>query len=927
MADAAVGFVVEKLGNLLVQEAINLHGVRGDVEWLKRELRRMQCFLKDADAKKNNGDDERLKNWVTEMRDIAFEAEDIIDTYMDWKLRRQHERQPGCIGFIKRFVFMFDELVSRHKVHVDVKGIKAKLHELAESRELYGIANIGEKIGTTSQHVIPILPQLRNDIDMVGFDDEKKKIVQELVDINNTNRSVISIVGMGGLGKTTLAKHVYNDLEVKTSFHIFAWVIVSQQYTILEILKRILSEKSETSPEDTIQTLSVNVFEKLKKGKYLVVLDDVWNADVWNELLKVFPDDNNGSRVIITTRFENIINIADPTTKLHKLRYLNEQESHELFLRKVFPRQDIETCCPTDLIEYARQLVQRCGGLPLALVVLGGLVSTKPQTQDAWHKVVDSMKGQFVEGGKRCLEILALSFNDLPYYLKSCFLYFGCFKEDEAILTNTLIRLWSAEGFLPTKNDKTIEEIGFDCLEELAQRCLIQVTEYNYIDSIKYCRIHDLLRDMCILEAKESRFLEIYKNDTVNCETTANATRRLIIINKIEILNYSNSNLRGLFYKNNTGNFWLPLSFIAQKGQLGRFKLLRVLCLETHDISEFPTEIKSLIHLRYLYLMGIFVKEVPSWIGHLRNLQTFVVDSIKLEKIPNSLWTIGNLRHFNLPMSQGANPPNMGNNVPKNLQTLTRVKAGSWIGKTLPKLTNLRELGITGVSNDHADALSSSLQELGRLTSFSVDWEDEIPSNNIIKAFSKQHCLKNLVLNGSMRHKQLPHNDVFPQQLVQLYLEYSRLEQDPMATLEKLPCLKFLFLTGAYRGKQMMCSATGFPQLLFLYISILDELEEWTIEENAMPCLKHLRIDSCSRLKMITEGLKNVPLDTLSLTYLPEEFTTKMKKDTGKDWYKIQHVPNIDIYPSYQDEEIAEEIDEEITEEIDEEIVEETNNI
>ncbi|KAH7689147.1 P-loop containing nucleoside triphosphate hydrolase protein [Dioscorea alata] len=856
MAEAAVGLVVGKLRDVIVQEAINLYGVKDELEWLERELRRMQCFLKDADAKKNNGDDDRVKNWITEMRDLAFEAEDIIDNFMYCELRRQ-QGQTGCIGFIKRFVFIFDELISRHKVHVDVEGIKTKLQDLSRSREVYGISNIGETIAPTSQsrsqNVIPILPQLSDNIDMVGFDDEKKKIVQELLDINNANRSVISIVGMGGLGKTTLAKSVYTDLECKRSFDIFAWVIISQEYTILEILKRIWSEVSATQSVDTIRDLSVAISEKLKKGKYLIILDDLWKEDAWTELLKVFPDVNNGSRVIITTRFADVAKIANPTTKPHELRCLDEKESRELFLRKVFfPRQDIETCCPTCLVDYAHQLVQRCGGLPLALVVLGGLVSKQPQTQDAWHKVVDNMKGQFVEGGKRCLEILALSYNDLPYYLKSCFLHFGCFKEDEEILTEAIIRLWSAEGFLPTKNGTTIEEIGFDCLEELAQRCLIQVTNRGYDGRAKYCRIHDLLRDMCISEAKENRFLEIYQNDTVDCATMPNAGRRLITFNDIKILNYSNSKLR-----------------------------------------EFPIEIKSLIHLRYLELHADYLKEVPSWIGDLRNLQTFIVQFSN--KIPYSLWTIGNLRHVDISMFQGAIPPNMGNNVPKNLQTLKMVKAGSWIGNTLPKLTNLCELSINEVSNNHAHALSSSLQKLGRLASLLIAGDENIPSSNIITAFSNQHCLKKLSLKGSLNCKQLPHNDVFPQQLVKLHLKHSKLEQDPMTTLEKLPCLKHLQLYNAYIGKQMICSATGFPQLLSLVITILEELEEWKIEEKAMSCLKSLKIHNCQRLKMIPEGLKNLLLDQLKLTAMPKEFKTRVKENTGEDWYKIQHVPSISI--------------------------------
>ncbi|XP_039119192.1 probable disease resistance RPP8-like protein 2 [Dioscorea cayenensis subsp. rotundata] len=699
----------------------------------------------------------------------------------------------------------------------------------------------------------------------------------------------MSIVGMGGLGKTTLAKSVYNDPRVKRSFDIFAWVIISQEYTILEILKRISSEVSTTSSRDTIIDLAHAISEKLKKGKYLIVLDDVWRENVWDQLQKVFPDVDNGSRVIITTRFLNVAKIADPTVQPHELRLLNEKESWELFLLKVFPRQDIETCCPVYLVDFAHQLIQRCRGLPLALVVLGGLMSTKPKSQDAWQKVVESMKWQFVEGGEKCLKILALSYNDLPYYLKSCFLYFGCFREDMAIPIKTLIRWWSAEGFLPTKNGNTTEEIGLGCLEELAQRCLIQLTGRKYDGSAKYCRIHDLLRDMCISEAKENRYLEIYKNDTVDCAAVPNAARRLIIFNEFETLTYSNSKLRGLFYYGGMHN---PLTFKALNGQLSGFKLLRVLNLNLY-MREFPSEIKSLIHLRYLRLLADNMKEVPSCIGHLHNLQTFIVGGGELVNISDSLWTIESLKHVELFMISLVNPPNMPNIVLKNLQTLKGLRAGSWIRYMLQNFTNLRKLNIKEVNNDHANALYVSLQKLGRLASLTIQGNG-IPSDNVMTAFSNQHCLKKVYLDGKLNCKQLPYNDVFPQQLVKLVLCLSQLEQDPMATLEKLPCLKYLKLgAGSYTGKQMICSATGFPQLLFLEVKGCDELEKWKIEKKAMLCLKSLELISCRKLKVIPEGLKNVSLELLLMKNMPEELKSRIEENTGEDWYKIQHVPNI----------------------------------
>ncbi|XP_039120654.1 uncharacterized protein LOC120257109 [Dioscorea cayenensis subsp. rotundata] len=291
MADAVMNYVVKKFGDLILREAANLHGANDQLEWLKRQHRRMQCFLKDADAK-SQGDDERVKNWVIDVRDLAYEVEKVIDTCMNIDLR-------DSIGLI----------TWRIKVHKSVQGIRDKMLELSQSKTLYGIADIGETMGTTSQsiHMPPILPQLNDDdIDKFGFDEEKKMIVQQLVDTSNTNRSVIAIVDIDGLGKVALVEAIYNDPEVKTSFDLVVWITISQKYTIIEILQNILSRVSGISSMDAIEILAVTLINELKKYKYLIILVDVWEENVWDQLQNFFPDVNNGSRVIITTRFSNV---------------------------------------------------------------------------------------------------------------------------------------------------------------------------------------------------------------------------------------------------------------------------------------------------------------------------------------------------------------------------------------------------------------------------------------------------------------------------------------------------------------------------------------------------------------------------------------------------------------------------------------------
>ncbi|XP_019704330.1 putative disease resistance protein At1g50180 isoform X2 [Elaeis guineensis] len=860
MAQAIVSVVVRKLGDFLVQEAQFLYRVRDQVEWIEGELRQIQCFLEDADRKENRSD-EGVKNWVRDVRDVAYQAEDIIETFM-LKIERRRRRR-GFMGPV--------------------------------NRARYGIANIGESGSSYAEESVQarrrILPH-DDDSHVVGFEDDRKAIAEQLLDPKNTRRCVISIVGMGGQGKTTLAKKVYNTSEIKRNFAKYAWISVSQDYNVKDILKNvmrkvigILEETMDRMHEDDLKE---KLHEFLKDKRYLIVMDDIWSPEMWKKIASAFPDAKNGSRIIFTSRFIDVAKSADPDTPPYKLRFLDGQESWDLFLRKVFPNQDVKTSFPDNLEKLGRKLVKRCGGLPLALVVLGGMLSKKEKNPIEWSKVKKSLKWEADKDGKQCLDILALSYEGLPYDLKSCFLYLGCFPKDSEISATKLIRLWTAEGFIPARERETSDETAADYLEELVQRCMVQVVKRRSDGGVKTFRVHDLLRELCILEAKEARFLDVYSTED---QTTTSASRRVALFHYgadvLESLNSSSKFLRTLL------GFNVYESYDPVMLRLHNLKLLRVIDLEGAPLRKLPKEIKSIIHLRYLGLRNSGVSKIPPSIGDLCYLQTFDVRWTRVKSLPDAFWTIRTLRHAYFTWAS-ASPQRIS--AVKNLQTLKGVRCGLWIEEQLPQLTNLRNLGILGVSDSNGTMLSKSLKNLSSLVSFKLTG-NPIPTD-IIPALSGHEHLHVLYLSGRLsKRQQLPNSNEFPQNLTKLTLQISALEVDPMETLEKLQNLRVLrLLHGAYAGREMVCSAGGFLQLQQLQLKCLRPLENWRVEEGAMPVLIHLSIARCEELKMLPQGLRYVTtLKKLELVGMPAAFRDRVRENDGQDLAAISHVPYIII--------------------------------
>ncbi|XP_010661280.1 putative disease resistance RPP13-like protein 3 [Vitis vinifera] len=427
MAESIVTFFLEKLTDLLSQEAFLLSRVEEQVKLLSNELEWMRLFLKDADAKRRY--DPRIKLWVSQIRDVTYDAEDVIDRFM-FEMNHQQQGSLKCLKFLKlRFV---------HKLESRIREINIKIEKIMANKSRYGVETL--PAASSSNEVVPHKERrapIVEEVNVVGIQEDAKSVKQNLLN-GEMRRAVVSIVGMGGLGKTTLAKKVYNDNDVRQCFDCHAWIYVSQEYTIRELLLgvavcvRILSEEERSKMNES--DLGNSLRDYLTTRKYLIVMDDMWRNEAWDRLGLYFPDSVNGSRVLITSRNKEIGLYADPQTIPHELSFLTEEESWELFLKKIFLAGSANAVCPEN-----------------------------------W-------------------------------------------KKDSEIRTDKLIRLWVAEGFIQRRGEEIAEDVTEDHLQELVHRSMIQVAARSFDGRVMSCRMHDLLRDLAISEAKDTNFFEGYES-------------------------------------------------------------------------------------------------------------------------------------------------------------------------------------------------------------------------------------------------------------------------------------------------------------------------------------------------------------------------------------------------------------------------------
>ncbi|CAA0408479.1 unnamed protein product [Arabidopsis thaliana] len=898
MAEAFVSFGLEKLWDLLSRESERLQGIDGQLDGLKRQLRSLQSLLKDADAKKHGSD--RVRNFLEDVKDLVFDAEDIIESYVLNKLRGKGKAK-GVKKHVRRLACF---LTDRHKVASDIEGITKRISEVIGEMQSFGIQQIidgGRSLSLQErQRVQREIRQTYPDSsesDLVGVEQSVEELVGHLVE--NDIYQVVSISGMGGIGKTTLARQVFHHDLVRRHFDGFAWVCVSQQFTQKHVWQRILQE---LQPHDgnilqmDESALQPKLFQLLETGRYLLVLDDVWKKEDWDRIKAMFPR-KRGWKMLLTSRNEGVGIHADPTCLTFRASILNPEESWKLCERIVFPRRDeTEVRLDEEMEAMGKEMVTHCGGLPLAVKALGGLLANK-HTVPEWKRVSDNIGSQIVGGSwlddnslNSVYRILSLSYEDLPTHLKHCFLFLAHFPEDSKISAYDLFNYWAVEGIY---DGSTIQDSGEYYLEELVRRNLV-IADNRYLSlESRYCQMHDMMREVCLSKAKEENFLQIIKDPTSTSTINAQSPSR-----SRRLSNHSGKAFHLLGHKNNTKVrsliVWDEDFGIRSASVFHNLTLLRVLDLSwvKFEGGKLPSSIGGLIHLRYLSLYDAGVSHLPST---MRNLKLLLYLNLRVDNeepihVPNVLKEMIELRYLSLPLDMHDKTKlELGDLV--NLEYLWGFSTQHTSVTDLLRMAKLRNLTVFLSERCNFETLSSSLRELRNLETlyflyfYMVDYMGEFVLDHFIH-------LKELGL--SVRMSKFPDQHQLPPHLVHISLLDCGMEEDPMPILEKLLHLKSVQLAvEAFVGRRMVCSKGGFPQLCALRISKQPELEEWIVEEGSMPCLRTLTIIDCKKLKELPDGLKYITsLKELKIREMKREWKEKLVPG-GEDYYKVQHIPDV----------------------------------
>ncbi|XP_021745064.1 disease resistance protein RPM1-like [Chenopodium quinoa] len=838
MADiySTVQFTIQLLLPLIKDEVSLMYGLQDQVKDICNELNSMLALLRDMD-KRAEEDDESVKEWIKQVRTLADDIEDVVEAY-------KHYQKENAFGKVMQHMSL-----KVRNIASTIESLRERAKELGRRKDIYSSYSYIRSSSSSSSSSVTLQEHnciriqgayqhtstpvcITQEYELVGVETAKLDLIGllGLQDFEDSRISpMIAVIGMRGLGKTTVVGSVYNDATVKDYFPIRAWVHVSRPYNHVDVLKSMIKQFYEATKEinvlhkisacrinhcnddgrpdknadayttlnrtDSTDVVSLQnlVRSYLKEKRYMVVIDDIQDHDMKlaNYIKSVLPIDNNkGSKILMTTRYENVARtwLDGSNHGLYKLKPLTEEKALELFCKKAFQSHRGE--CPSSLQDLTRDIVKRCEGLPLIILEMGRFLSMRSDDPYEWKKVHQCLgfylQQDYLTGVHN---ILIRSYHSLPSRLKPCFLYFGLFPKGRPVDRMQLIRLWIAEGFIGESSNLTLEEVAEEYINQLIGMNIVEVERTDATGKPKTLRVHEYLHEIILSKVKEFNFCHTLPDKNSNIIDLNVEPRRLSINidhsfnNAVanpakEIVIRSKSNTRSiLLITDSTAPVKLWPKVLTKA--LNNNRQLKVLDLCNAPIDELPKEVGKLLNLQYLSLRNTRVKRMPSSIGKLQDLQTLDLKQTPIHELPAEINELHKLSHL-LTYCYEHDPA-------FSLHTMKT------IGLKLPKgvLENFGELQkLAFVDVEHNSTVIKELRNLRQLRKLGIVVLKLEDGKDLCAAIEKMECLqafsvysKNMTEWMDLEHFQSP-----PSTLKRLYLNGPLMPPFPSWILE-LHCL------------------------------------------------------------------------------------------------------------------------------------------
>ncbi|KAG1361079.1 putative disease resistance protein RGA4 [Cocos nucifera] len=854
--DAFVGRFVGKLSEFIGGEMSMVLGVKEDLKRLQRRTERISGFLESAERKRY--EDRNINMWVMELKDVMYDADDIIDRCMieGRRLLEDHPSESAVRRPLSLFS-CFSCIRFRHEIGKKIKELNDRLKEIQEDRSMLPAleyTNQGARgTGVNPRQTVSIV--IKSDIVGTEIEGATQSLVESLITGDNKKYRVLGIVGMGGIGKTTLASHIFNDERIKENFSMRVWACVSQEFSETRLLKQIIRGAGGSYGEAETKEELVCFLSSILSQRFFMVLDDVWEKDVWEHLLRYAVENATaGGRILITTRDANLA--RNIRAEIHHVDKMDTDSGWKLLCKLVFGDDDEEEEEISSLKEIGVQIVEKCDGLPLAIKVIAGVLRSKERSNLEWNEVLKSEVWSMSQLEEQLPRALFLSYEYLPSHLKQCFLYCSLFLEDHQMDQDELIHYWVAEGFVRrAQGDATMEDLAEDYYRELITRNLLR----PILDGTR-CTIHDLLRSLArFLMHDESIFLGDEQSPNAN---PLSKPRRLSMVNAGEILEVPDvikqqKCLRTLLVWSN-----YKTKMMIKNELFENLRYLRVANLSNTRLESLPDSVGDLLHLRYLNLNRTEIKELPESIGRLVNLEMLNLSGCgSLHALPKAITKLYNLKCLRLESAPLTHVPK-GIGKLQHLNHLEGFVVGHEDGRDaqddegcgleeLQSLSQLRFLEINRLERAQpsgASVLANShfLRTLileceppeGEEEAIAIQRNDKI-YNELSPRSTHLRKLEicNFIGTGFLSWMMSPCLDISFPNLMKVVLSdcYSCPQLPPLGLL---PQLKFLSIerAGAIKaigpefllGPRASSAATSFPKLEELYFYHMVNWEEWS---------------------------------------------------------------------------------------------------